>query len=181
MIPDSGARPWADSERRSEATDRRGDAAGDPAPDPAGDPTGAAPGLDESGEPVFEIQPPARRGTLRIVGPGRKERSYLEDLGRLKREVEESARALEVANLVERGAARAMDRLEGEIASRRRDHQALLQDQRRLILALGAVQRENEILREKLVLRATAPRALGPARREKRASFWSRVFARRKE
>ena len=179
MIPDTDTHPWGDSAQASEPTGEICDPA-----ERVGD-FGVRHGdstdeLDESGEPVVEIRPRARPEALRIVGPGRKERAYLEDRGRLELELARRERALAIAALVERGAARAMDRLEGEIAARRRDHQALLQDQRRLVLALGAVQRENEILREKLALSAGAPRALGPARRETRASVWSRVFTRRR-
>lgn len=105
----------------------------------------------ESGEPLVELQP-------RVVGPGRKERGYLERQAELLRE-------LELARLVERGSERLLDRLETELEIER-------SRQKRLCLALGAMQREVETLRRQAAL----PEAQDAQRVR---SGWRRLFSRR--
>lgn len=128
---------------------------------------------------------PARR-----VGPGRLERGYLariealEDARRAelerRREVElqlqRSHGALDLAGRLERGLQRLLDRQEVRL-------ETAAQREKRLALALGAVQRENELLRRQLELGAApAAPALLPPRREARASarrsLWTRLFSR---
>jgi len=94
----------------------------------------------------------AARGTLRVVGPGRRERGYLAQLERLRRRAARLGGALEVSQRVERGCQRRLDRLEDELRDAHRAH-------KRLALALGALQRENELLRG---------RALEPGQRARR-------------
>lgn len=122
---------------------------------------------DSAVERVFEIVPaaPRRWGPPRVVGPGRRERAYLEKLARLESE-------LESASLVERGSARRLDRMERKLEAVREAARSLEQKEHRLILALGAVQRENEILRERLVL------SLAPRRPAPKASWLSRILRR---
>jgi hypothetical protein len=114
-------------------------------------------------ERVLEIVPHVRRTPPRIVGPGRRERAYLERVASLER-------ALDIAGVIERGAARRATRLEREIAESRRAVETLEQREHRLILAMGALQNENERLRARLASArhaeiGRAPRALGPAPR----------------
>src|SRR5262249_15600946 len=109
---------------------------------------------ETAAERIYEIVPAPR-----VVGPGRKERAYLEKLAALGRE-------LEAAALVERGSGRRLDRMERKLAAVREAASALEQKEHRLILALGAVQRENELLRERLVL------ALAPPKREPPKRTW---------
>lgn len=119
----------------------------------------------ESG--VVELRPTP----LRVVGPGRRERGYRrriadleEDLAATGGESARLRRELEVARLVERGTDRFTDRLEGELAEvRGQGH--------RLMVALGALQRENAGLREGLV---AARRRRLPERRP----FWRRLLGR---
>src|SRR5690349_11729320 len=110
---------------------------------------------DPSDEGLVEeyVLNPAPRGpqVLRIVGPGRRERAYQERVGSLERE-------LEAASLVERGSARRLDRMERKLDAVREAALDLEQKEKRLILALGALQRENELLRERLALALPAPR-----------------------
>ena len=90
----------------------------------------------------------------RVVGPGRRERAYLARVAGLERE-------LETLSLVERGSARRLDRMERKLAATREAALAVEQQEKRLILALGALQRENEILREKLALQLAPPKKRG--------------------
>jgi hypothetical protein len=94
----------------------------------------------------------------RIVGPGRRERAYLAQVTALQGE-------LEMLSLVERGSARRLDRMERKLAATREAALAAQlttgQQEKRLILALGALQRENEILREKLALQLAPPKKRG--------------------
>ncbi|MCP3916548.1 MAG: hypothetical protein GY711_13410 [bacterium] len=116
---------------------------------------------DEAGEPVVE---------LRVVGPGRKERSYRERIASLYLELDERSAELETAHLVERGTGRLIDRVEAELDRER--HQ-----QKRLLVALGGLQRENEQLAEELN-RARARLARLDAPRERRGLF-ARLFGAR--
>lgn len=93
----------------------------------------------------------------RVVGPGRKERAYQEEIARLGREaalergrrkdldlaLQRRESELELAQLVERGSARLLDRLESDVDRTR-------QQEARALVLVGALQRENEHLRERL-------------------------------
>jgi hypothetical protein len=126
------------------------------------------PPSDTGSEPVVVLFPPPARVFPRVVGPGRREREYIEKLA-------ERQRVLDAAALVERGSARRLDRMERKLEAVREAALAAGQRENRLILALGALQRENEMLREKLALRAGERRRLAlPAKR----SFLARLFER---
>ena len=103
---------------------------------------------------------------LRVIGPGRFERGYLQRLSGLAAEVEiarerelrtteslrQTSASLEISRRVEHGCQRLVDRLEERLEQRT---QALLESERqqkRLVLALGAMQRETELLRSQLQL-----------------------------
>lgn len=130
---------------------------------------------------------PARR-----VGPGRIERGYLARIESLEAarqaeqegrravalELERSRGELSVAGHLERGLQRLLDRQEERL-----EHAG--QREKRLALALGAVQRENELLRRRLELGGGGREggaARLPARREVRAGrprgLWARLFGR---
>ncbi len=127
----------------------------------------------------------AEQSRLRVIGPGRFERGYLQRLAGLAGELEmvreserrlaeslrEGKSALEMSLRVERGCQRRMDRLEIRLEDRT---QALLESERqhkRLLLVLGSMQRENELLRSQLPLTlAGSPQAgLSAAPGERRA------------
>jgi len=101
---------------------------------------------------------------LRIVGPGRRERAYRDSIAQLEQVAREKQAALRAASLVERGTARFVDRLERERESDREQLQDMQAQGNRLLVALGAMQRENERLAEELRdarTRIAAPRAKG--------------------
>ena len=121
----------------------------------------------EPGEPIVVLVPhaPAADAAPRVVGPGRRERAYL-------------AR-IETLELIERGSARRLDKLEGALDEKRREAGELAQREKRMILALGALQRENELLRERLALAERPRPALERARHAReRRGFFTRLFAR---
>ena len=135
----------------------------------------APPPPDDAREPVVLLVPQPRHGLPKVVGPGRRERDYLGKLARLEEALLERQRELEATALVERGSSRRLDRMERKLAAIREAALALEQKEHRLILALGALQRENELLRGKLALPGAATRrAALPARR----SLLARLFAR---
>lgn len=116
----------------------------------------------------------------RVVGPGRRERDYLkrvarlEDLLQYERDRQKLIeRELETSVQVERGAQRRLDRVEDRLDKSQ-------QRERRLATLVGALQRDNELLRQRVleleaasVPRLTAgPATATPARR----GFWARVF-----
>ena len=103
---------------------------------------------------IRPVPPPVPRPVPRIVGPGRRERAYLARVAALELEIE-------TISLVERGSARRLDRMERKLAATREAALELEQKEKRLILALGALQRENEILREKLALQLAPPKKRG--------------------
>lgn len=107
--------------------------------------------------PRAALPPPV---AVRVVGPGRLERGYRERIEHLELSLAERARSLACAALVERGQARLLDRLEADIERERLASSTLVQREKRLILALGALQRENELLR----LRGRPPDRLDAAR-----------------
>ena len=130
--------------------------------------------------------PPPRK-----VGPGRLERGYqrrIELLERLAKAAGEQQRELElqaqhaagelaVAARLERGLQRLADRQEQRL-------DLAAQREKRLALALGAVQRENELLRARLELGGgTAPAQLGTGPRARsarpaRRGLWARLLGR---
>jgi len=111
-------------------------------------------GVDPAtGEPIVELQPAPSQG-LRVTGPGRREREYqrrVQDLehaaDRADRELAAQQRELQVAALVERGSSRLVTRVEGELGMIRNERDELRQQGQRLVLTLGALQREAELLR----------------------------------
>lgn len=145
---------------------------------------------DASG-PALREPPPQ----LRVIGPGRFERGYLQRLSGLAAEVEvahdresrlleslrEGKAALEVSQRVEHGCQRRIDRLEGWLEQRT---QALLESERqqkRLALALGSMQREVEMLRAQsaLALAGVAEQSHAgdtAAPPSSRAGLWRRIF-----
>jgi hypothetical protein len=124
-------------------------------------------GAERLGE-YFLTRPLTRPGGPRVVGPGRLERRYRERVSDLEQDLEQEAgraralaRELETSQLVERGSQRLLDRLEGLARDERAAREALEQREKRLILCLGGLQRENELLRERLALAGDgAPRAI---------------------
>lgn len=118
---------------------------------------------------------PAGPGGARVVGPGRRERTYQRRVSELESEVDRRAsalatlrRELEVTALVERGTGRWADRIEGQLDGAR-------QQANRLLVTLGALQRENETLRAELdTARGRLARLEAPAPRR----GWRRVFGR---
>ncbi len=147
------------------------------------------------------------------MGPGRLERGYLERLGALERSLEQAAergsgleRQLELSQRLERGCQTIIDRLEQRVSQDALELRTLEQREKRLILALGGLQRENELLREQLALGPGAALALAPSgagasgvthtdrsrpdrsrpdrtgaapRRTRRRGWWARLFGAR--
>lgn len=111
---------------------------------------------ERSGEREFELQPVP---SARVVGPGRRERSYQAHVARLEGELAVRGRELATSERLERGCQRLIDRIEREVVGGRARARLLEQQQKRLILALGAAQREVELLREQLRLPPTKARA----------------------
>ena len=116
----------------------------------------------------------------RPVGPGRIElglRQRVEEAVAREREARELAaareRELELLVRIERGSQRRLDRLEEAAQAAQAALEEAGQRENRLILALGALQRENELLRERAAL-AAAPRSALPAGR-RRPSWWRRL------
>jgi len=148
----------------------------------------------QEGELGVRVLQPFVAGTSpRVVGPGRRERGYLkrlEALGgladtnrirarELELELRHSQRALETSQRVERGCQRRLDRMEDRLERRETQLDEAHRAHKRLSLALGAVQREVELLRARLALaaegQAQAPERL-TARRPR--SLWERLTGR---
>jgi hypothetical protein len=113
-----------------------------------------------------------RQGSPRVVGPGRRERSYLERLSRLELTLADEARRagglareLAVSQSLERGCQKLLDRMETRAQAERGERASLEQREKRLILALGGLQRENQLLRERLALAERAPPLLSASER----------------
>ena len=125
-------------------------------------------GAERLGEYLLTRPLGPRPEAPRVVGPGRLERRYRERVSDLEQDLEREAgraralvRELETSQLVERGSQRLLDRLEGLARDERAAREALEQREKRLILCLGGLQRENELLRERLALAGPgAPRAI---------------------
>ncbi|MFN0243680.1 MAG: hypothetical protein ACKVWV_12365 [Planctomycetota bacterium] len=137
-----------------------------------------------------EILVPVPRGAAtpsipaRVVGPGRLERRYRARIESLEQDLAAGARSLDCAALVERGQARLLDRLERDVERERVANATLVQREKRLILALGGLQRENELLRLRgrpadRLEAASGPRTSARATRTRgERSWWSRFAAR---
>jgi hypothetical protein len=113
-----------------------------------------------------------RQASPRVVGPGRRERSYLERLSRLEltladetRRAAGLARELAVSQGLERGCQKLLDRMEARAQAERGERASLEQREKRLILALGGLQRENQLLRERLALTERARPLLSASER----------------
>jgi len=111
----------------------------------------------------------------RVVGPGRKELAYRERIDLLEREAQVSERSLETAALVERGSRHLLDRMERQMDSSEEALQRERAASRRVCVMLGAIQRENEVLREELSA-AQSQLARLEAPRPKR--LWQRLIGR---
>lgn len=118
---------------------------------------------------------PAGSGGARVIGPGRRERMYQRRVSELEGEVDRRAtalatlrRELEVTELVERGTGRLADRLEERLDGAR-------QQANRLLVTLGALQRENEALRGEL---ETAQGRLARISAPAPPRGWRRIFGR---
>jgi chromosome segregation ATPase len=142
----------------------------------------------ESGEALDECElfpvPP------RVVGPGRLERRYqtrVLELEQARADLAERAvalaqraagleRALDVAESLERGSGRLLDRLERDLERERASTQELHSAHKRLLLAVGALQRENQVLHGRLsALRDARTAALAAPRR---AGWLARLLGR---
>lgn len=119
-----------------------------------------------SGDGDVELTP-----RLRIIGPGRRERQYIENIEQLEREALVKDSALDAATLVERGTERYVDRIEQERAADRERLQEVQAQGNRLLVAMGAMQKENERLVGELqratnrIAAAQTPGVLGRLRR----------------
>ena len=82
---------------------------------------------------------PEAQPTPRVVGPGRRELAYLQRIEGIESELLTARRELETADLVERGSARLLDRIEREL-------QRTSEQKNRLLVTLGVLQRDNQIL-----------------------------------
>ena len=129
----------------------------------------------------------------RVVGPGRRERGYLKRLEalsglaernherarELERELRHSNRALETSQRVERGCQRRLDRMEQRLERRETELGEAHRAHKRLSLALGAVQREVELLRERLALAPQEQaRALERGADKRPRGLWARLVER---
>jgi hypothetical protein len=147
--------------------------------------SGTAPAADHGLlRPVPRPAPQRAAQAARYVGPGRKERAYLErlaDLETQRQQADAEARAsagelvvaraaLETAQQVERGCQRRLDRLEERLDRRELSLERAHQAHKRMAVALGALQRENELLRQRL--------AALPAPAAKGASLLARLLGR---
>jgi hypothetical protein len=130
---------------------------------------------------VVEIVPVPRLTVPRPIGPGRRERAYLARVARLESELarseadrgdatqreEQALRELELASLLERGAERRLDRVEVELARERAELERREQREHRLILALGALENENQRLVQALQRLESKERIALPERASK--------------
>jgi len=126
------------------------------------------------GERSITLMPHGRGGSprargLRVIGPGRRERDYLERVDDLTGALDQAHRELDHAALIERGTGRfvermvresrtAMERLEGERQESLQREEALRRQLNRTLVLLGATQNEVEGLRQALA--GAARRAL---------------------
>ncbi|MEE8468329.1 MAG: hypothetical protein V3T22_07740, partial [Planctomycetota bacterium] len=138
-----------------------------------------SPALHTSGTVIL------RPGAPRVVGPGRRERGYQRRIAGLESEREAAGRArdvlqasLEVAQLVERGTHRLVDRLERSLEQEQVELGEVRSQGHRLMVALGALQRENRALRSALAQERA--RVLGPPRRIPRGGLLGRLWGGRR-
>jgi hypothetical protein len=122
----------------------------------------------------LQPQPPPPGWRPRVTGPGRIELGYRSELALREARLQEAARAaellakdlrateraLEASLQVERGCQRRLDRVEARLEERTQDLLASHAQQKRLSALIGALQRENELLREQLALGPSDPRLL---------------------
>ena len=133
------------------------------------------------------LEPVARQGStssgassvtpsgLRVVGPGRRERAYVQQIEALDHKLADADQKLELARLVERGSQRLLDRIEADLERKRKEAGELRPAQSRLVLSLGAVQAQNEALRaENQALRERVALLDAPAK----SSWWARLLGR---
>jgi hypothetical protein len=125
--------------------------------------------------PVVVLTPQA---PPRVVGPGRKERSYQQRIAALegavagKRSLEHE---IEVARLVERGSGRMLDRLEGSLEARDEALERAREQMNRLLVTMGGLQRDNEHLHAELTAKSNVLATLQAPR-----SRWRALFERRR-
>lgn len=129
-------------------------------------------------ERKYELQP----APPRVVGPGRREQAYLDKIARLERREQEAsvaaerlARELVWAERVERGTQRRVERVEAEFERVREAAAKSEEAQKRLLLALGALQRDNEHLRQQVAAlgaAATPKLGAGHSRRSTENTAW---------
>jgi len=145
--------------------------------------------LPEAEFPVRVLAPFDAGAAPRVVGPGRRERGYwkrlaalgaLAERGRqraqeLELELRHSHRALKTSQRIERGCQRRLDRMEDRLERREAELGEAHRAHKRLSLALGAVQREVELLRERLSL---APRGQERLSGNRPRSLWERFTGR---
>lgn len=165
----------------SQNQSRQGRAAGSSAAHTSGTVILCGGETDSSGEPVVLLRP----GEARVVGPGRRERGYQRRIAGLESEREAAGRArdtlqaeMEVALLVERGAHRLLDRLERSLEQEKVELGEVRSQGHRLMVALGALQRENRALRS--ALQQERARVLGPPRRTSRGGLLGRLWGGRR-
>jgi len=132
-------------------------------------------GVDPSGEPVVELVAGEPTEALRVVGPGRKERAYKEQIHLLEQEAEVKGQALETAALIERGSRNLLDRMERQLDSGEEALERERAASRRVCVMLGALQRESEVLREEL---GAAKAQLAQLGRPRPKRLWRRLLGR---
>jgi len=136
---------------------------------------------DPGGEPVVLLRP----ATPRVVGPGRRERTYQDRIADLQAENEAVGRAqvklqaeVEVSRLVERGTGRLVDRLERSLEQGQAELGEVRSQGHRLMVALGALQRENRVLHAEL--EQERARLLESPRRISRGGLLGRLWGGRR-
>jgi hypothetical protein len=131
-------------------------------------------GADPSGEPVVELVAGGSADqSVKVVGPGRKERTYLDRIRLLEEEAGVKERSLETAGLIERGSLNLLDRMERQLDSGEEALERERAASRRVCVMLGALQRESEVLREELeVARGQLARLEGP----RKQPLWRRLL-----
>ena len=170
----------------SQTSQRQGAAADSPAPEASGTVILRSGATDSSGEPVVLLQP----GGPRVVGPGRRERTYQDRIAGLETEHEAASQSqaaleaqVEMARLVERGTSRLVDRLERSLEQGQAELGEVRSQGHRMMVALGALQRENRALRselERVQLDGDRVRVLEEARRTSRGGLLGRLWGGRR-
>jgi hypothetical protein len=109
--------------------------------------------------------PQAAGAAWRVVGPGRRERAYQVRVAQLETELQWAAR-------IERGAQKLLDRLDARHAEDQLQLAAGAQREKRLILALGALHKENELLQRRVALLEQGSKAESAAPRSRGWRDW---------